>query len=106
MCGRYALYGPVSSLREQYDARIDGLPEVCIPRFSAAPMQILPAVRKNSTGEQISELLRRRLVPSWSKDETIATKLINARAETLAEKPSFRAPCRSPVHHPGLRLLL
>ena len=92
MCGRYALYGPVSRLREQFDARIEELDFT--PRFNAAPMQWLPVLRQRPTGERVFHLLRWGLVPSWAKDERIATKLINARGESLADKPSFRAAYR------------
>lgn len=54
----------------------------------------LPVVRQRPTGERIIHMLRWGLVPSWAKDETIATKLINARGETLADKPSFRSAYR------------
>jgi putative SOS response-associated peptidase YedK len=91
MCGRYALYGPTSRLHEQFDASIDELPEGFGPRYNAAPLQMLPVVRQRPNGERVVHLLRWGLVPSWSKDDSIAAKLINARAESLAEKPSFRA---------------
>lgn len=91
MCGRYAIYGPTSRLREQFGASIGELPPDFGPRYNAAPMQMLPIVRQRANGERIAHLLRWGLIPSWSKDDSIAAKLIHARAETLAEKPSFRA---------------
>lgn len=91
MCGRYALYGPTSRLREQFGASIDELPPDFGPRYNAAPLQVLPVVRQRPNGNRVVHLLRWGLIPSWSKDETIGTKLINAREETLAGKPSFRA---------------
>jgi putative SOS response-associated peptidase YedK len=84
MCGRYALYGPVSRLREVFDAVPEGFEFE--PRWNAAPMQWLPVVRQRPTGERVIHRLRWGLVPSWAKDETIATKLINARGESVAEK--------------------
>ena len=92
MCGRYALYGPVSRLREAFDAVPEGFEFE--PRWNAAPMQWLPVVRQRSNGERVIHRLRWGLVPSWSKDEAIATRLINARGESVAEKPSFRAAFR------------
>ena len=92
MCGRYALYGPVSRLRECFDAEIEGFDFT--PRYNAAPMQWLPVVRQRPGGARILHLLRWGLVPSWSKDESIATKTINARGESVADKPSFRAAFR------------
>ena len=92
MCGRYALYGPVSRLRETFDAVPEGFEFE--PRWNAAPMQWLPVVRQQSNGERVIHRLRWGLVPSWAKDEAIATRLINARGESVAEKPSFRAAFR------------
>lgn len=73
MCGRYALYGPVSRLREAFDAVPEGFEFE--PRWNAAPMQWLPVVRQRPTGERVIHRLRWGLVPSWAKDETIATRL-------------------------------
>lgn len=95
MCGRYALYGPVSRLRERFSANIDELAADFGPRYNAAPMQLLPVVRQRPSGERVVHLLRWGLIPGWAKDETIATRLINARGETLAEKPAFRNAYRS-----------
>ncbi|NMG17690.1 SOS response-associated peptidase [Aromatoleum bremense] len=92
MCGRYALYGPVSRLRERFDADVDALD--FRPRYNVAPMQWLPVIRQRPAGERVAHLLRWGLIPSWSKDEAIATRLINARGESAAEKPSFRAAFR------------
>ena len=66
MCGRYALYGPVSRLREAFDAVPEG--------FEFEPLQWLPVVRQRSNGERVIHRLRWGLVPSWSKDEAIATR--------------------------------
>ena len=92
MCGRYALYGPASRLRERFEAEPEGLQFE--PRYNAAPMQWLPVVRQRPNGERVIQRLRWGLVPSWAKDETIATRLINARGESVSEKPSFRAAFR------------
>lgn len=95
MCGRYALYGPTSRLREQFNASVDELPPNIGPQYNAAPMQMLPVVRQRPNGERVVHILRWGLIPSWAKDESIATKLINARAETLSDKPSFRRAYRA-----------
>ena len=91
MCGRYALYGPTSRLSERFSASIDDVPADFGPRYNAAPMQTLPVVRQRPGGERVVHLLRWGLVPSWAKELSIATRLINARGETLAAKPAFRA---------------
>ena len=59
------------------------------PRFNIAPTQMAPVVRRSDDGRQMY-MLRWGLIPSWSKDKNIASKLINARGETVAQKPSFR----------------
>lgn len=92
MCGRYALFGPVSRLREQFDAIVDEFEFE--PRYNAAPTQWLPVIRQRPSGERVVHLLRWGLVPSWAKDEAIGHRLFNARAETVAEKPSFRSAYR------------
>ncbi|WP_341650106.1 SOS response-associated peptidase [Thauera humireducens] len=95
MCGRYALYAPASRVKDHFEASTGEFPDDLSPRYNAAPMQWLSVVRQRQTGERVVHLLRWGLVPSWSRDESIATKLINARGETLAEKPSFRAAYES-----------
>jgi len=63
------------------------------PRFNAAPTQLLPCILDEAP-ERI-QLLRWGLIPKWAKDPTIGYKMINARAETLAEKPAFRGLLRT-----------
>lgn len=88
MCGRYALYGPSSRLREHFEVDFD--PIGFAPRYNIAPQQLAPVIRWQ-TGGRVVAVLRWGLVPSWAKDDTMGSRLINARAETVAEKPSFRA---------------
>ena len=86
MCGRYTLKLPLDAVAE--DLGVDH-PEFAIePRYNISPTQRLPVV----TGElpHRMQLMRWGLVPSWAKDVSISNKMINARAETLFEKPSFR----------------
>jgi putative SOS response-associated peptidase YedK len=85
MCGRYAIPDPTDipirfkATRSGYDLK---------PRYNAAPSEDLPVVV--NTGENHIELMRWGLVPFWAKDINIGYKMINARAETLQMKPSFR----------------
>ncbi|KON80643.1 SOS response-associated peptidase [Azoarcus sp. PA01] len=95
MCGRYALYDAISRLHEQFGCGIDPLVRDFPPRYNAAPTQRLPVIRQLASGERVAHLLRWGLIPSWAKDETIGTRLINARGETLAEKASFRNAFKS-----------
>ncbi len=64
------------------------------PRYNIAPTQETPVVRLDQAGGRALAMLRWGLVPSWAKDATIGAKLINARADTVATKPSFRAAFR------------
>ncbi|SDX59267.1 SOS response-associated peptidase [Thiocapsa roseopersicina] len=93
MCGRYALYSPADAIADLFGVTIES--EDLAPRYNAAPMQWLPVIRRRPSGERVLHTLRWGLLPSWAKDETIAARLINARAETLAEKPAFRAAYRA-----------
>lgn len=88
MCGRYTMASPEEWIREEFD--LQALPEGFRPRYNIAPTQDVLAVVEGPEGPRAG-WLRWGLIPSWAKDESIGNKLINARSETLAEKPSFRA---------------
>ena len=88
MCGRYTLTVTPELLRKLFG--FDVTPNFA-PRFNIAPTQPSPVVRGTSGGGRRVDLLRWGLIPSWSKDASIASKLINARGETVAAKPSFRS---------------
>jgi putative SOS response-associated peptidase YedK len=87
MCGRFARIVSSRKLREKY--RLKETPELD-DRYNIAPSQRVAAVRATD-GYRELVLLRWGLISSWSKDAKIGYKLINARAETVAEKPSFRS---------------
>jgi putative SOS response-associated peptidase YedK len=63
-------------------------------RYNVAPTQDVPAVRPAKAGGRELAMLRWGLIPAWAKDEDIGARLINARGETAAELPSFRAAFR------------
>lgn len=98
MCGRYALYTPPEAM-----VRLFGITEMHItdlaPRYNIAPTQDVPIVRVSPYGEpaeagsDVRELavVHWGLVPFWAKDPSIGNRMINARAETVADKPAFRA---------------
>ncbi|MBT5415836.1 MAG: SOS response-associated peptidase, partial [Rhodospirillaceae bacterium] len=88
MCGRYSLTTPPEALRGLLD--FDGPTPNLAARYNIAPRQAVPVVRCEGTGERHLVMLRWGLVPYWAKDEGIGDRLINARSETAAEKPSFR----------------
>ena len=103
MCGRFtqrlswrelhelmSLLGPAQNLR---------------PRYNVAPAQTIAAVRAGPEGRTLS-MLRWGLIPAWAREPDIGYRLINARAETAHEKPSFRARLpRAALPDPGGRLL-
>ena len=91
MCGRYSLTTPVEALVGLFAA---GPLTGFAPRYNAAPGQMLAVVRRAGEGGREWAWLRWGLVPSWAKDPAIGNRMINARAETVAEKPSFRAAFR------------
>jgi putative SOS response-associated peptidase YedK len=91
MCGRYTLSVPLSNLVDAFDVAPPDFRFV--PRFNIAPTQNAPVVAQDSRGRRMG-LLRWGLIPSWAKDESMGSRLINARSETVAEKPSFRSAFR------------
>ncbi len=92
MCGRFSLATPAEQVAEHF-----GLTEVpaLSPRYNIAPSQSVAVVRRPDPGEvPILEFRRWGLIPSWAKDPGIGSRMINARVETAAEKPAFRAAFR------------
>lgn len=88
MCGRFTLTTPGDALAEAFG--LDEPPDVP-PRYNIAPTQPVAAVRRIPAGAPRSvSLLRWGLVPAWSREPRSRNPLINARAETLVEKPAFR----------------
>ncbi|MEQ8205596.1 MAG: SOS response-associated peptidase [Woeseia sp.] len=88
MCGRFAFYSPSEATAALFGVN-DALPVEA--RYNIAPTQYVAAIRNDGeTGRQLL-MLRWGLVPFWAKDPSIGNRMINARAETVAEKPSFRA---------------
>lgn len=94
MCGRFALIASTAALVEQFDLSPTALPEPLplFPRYNIAPTQPVAAVRLAlGTEERELTFFRWGLIPSWSKESNIGSRLINARSETVTEKASFRA---------------
>ncbi|MBN1220482.1 MAG: SOS response-associated peptidase [Anaerolineae bacterium] len=86
MCGRYTLAVDKKRLAESFST-IE-IPEQLAPRYNIAPSQPVAVVANNAPDKV--ELFLWGLIPSWAKDPSIGNRMINARAETLAEKPSFK----------------
>lgn len=87
MCGRYTITIDAEKARD--DLGIVQMPADYTPRFNVAPTQPIAVVPDANT--RAAEWMRWGLIPSWAKDPSIGSKLINARSETITEKPSFRA---------------
>ena len=89
MCGRFTLRTPANLIIEQFGARLEsGLAAGLKPRYNVAPTQLFPVLRDP---ERRGDLLRWGLVPFWAKDLRAGARMINARSETVATKPAFRA---------------
>lgn len=91
MCGRFALGSTPEKLAHHFNLKRKVTIE---PRYNIAPSQPVVIIREETTGNKLSEV-RWGLIPHWAKDEKIGNKLINARAETVQEKPSFRDAFKS-----------
>ena len=87
MCGRFAFYSPHEAV-----VRLFGLPAApeVEPRWNIAPTQFVATVREAGGPRELA-MLHWGLVPSWAKERSIGARMINARSETLTEKPSFRS---------------
>lgn len=90
MCGRYALTSPPAVIAERF--HLLWTPEI-EPHYNIAPSQTIPVVRETGQGRELA-FLRWGLIPSWAKEASIGMKLINARGETLADKPAFQSAYR------------
>ncbi len=90
MCGRFAFYSPAEAA-----ARLFGVEDAqpVEARWNIAPTQYVASVREGDDGRELV-MLRWGLVPFWAKEPSIGNRMINARAETVAEKPAFRAAYR------------
>lgn len=87
MCGRFVLESAPEQLMKVY--RLSSPPDIS-PRYNISPSQKVAVVRQHNSGDRELSLLQWGLIPSWSKDPTIGYKMINARSETVHEKPSFK----------------
>jgi len=90
MCGRFSLKANPNELMETFPGF--EFPDELSPRYNIAPTQPVAVVANN--GQNKVEFFHWGLIPAWAKDAAIGNKMINARAETLAEKPSFRTAYR------------
>jgi len=97
MCGRYASSRKPEDLIEEFEVTQPRIPAPLEPDYNVAPtkevyavMERPPSEDKSAPAERQLRVLRWGLVPSWAKDPSIGSRMINARMETVAEKPSYR----------------
>ena len=87
MCGRFTLHHPTEEIAQRFN--LDQIAVSFPPRYNIAPTQPIAVVLQHSA--RTLEAFQWGLVPFWAKDPKIGNRMINARAETVAEKPAFRA---------------
>jgi putative SOS response-associated peptidase YedK len=87
MCGRYAFFSPAEAVKRIF--RVENVPRL-EPRYNVAPTQDVPVVRAGKEGGREFVMLHWGLVPFWAKERAIGNRMINARVESVAEKPPFR----------------
>ena len=105
MCGRFVLIATLEELVEKF--RIAEANKISV-RYNIAPSQTIAAVHEQQGARKLDSL-RWGLVPFWSKETKIGYRMINARAETVSEKPVYRAPFkkrRCIVHPPAPRRIV
>jgi putative SOS response-associated peptidase YedK len=86
MCGRYTLTANPEQLQQAFPGV--KIPEGIAPRYNIAPSQPVAVIANNQPDRL--DFFVWGLIPSWAKDPSIGNRMINARAETLTEKPSYR----------------
>jgi putative SOS response-associated peptidase YedK len=89
MCGRFTMRANLKTVAGLFD--VAEPPPTVKPRYNVSPSQTVVAVRAAEDGSKQWALLRWGLIPSWADDPKIGYKMINARSETVATKPSFRS---------------
>lgn len=92
MCGRYTITVSLEELMLLYSADAPAA-DFYLPRYNVAPTQLVPAVVNDGRRNRLG-LLRWGLIPPWAEDEKVGAKMINARAETLKERPAYREAYR------------
>jgi putative SOS response-associated peptidase YedK len=90
MCGRFTLHTPESRIREAFNLQ-QSAPLGLTPRYNIAPSQQIPIVRDTDAGREMV-MAKWGLIPHWSKEAKTKYSTINARIESVAEKPAYRTP--------------
>jgi putative SOS response-associated peptidase YedK len=89
MCGRFTLTASIDEILDRFDIQAFLDEENYAPSYNIAPSQSVLAIINDGKANRMG-FLKWGLIPPWAKDMSIGYKMINARAETIAEKPSFR----------------
>ncbi|MGN7402988.1 SOS response-associated peptidase [Cytobacillus praedii] len=90
MCGRFTLTATFTEIIQRFEIAAAIEEELYNPNYNVAPSQSVLSVINDGSKNRLG-FLRWGLIPPWAKDMKIGNKMINARAETIAEKPSFRS---------------
>ena len=91
MCGRYSLVASIAELEDRFG--FEGANAAYSPSYNVAPTQgVLTVVAESDARRAVR--MRWGLIPSWAREASIGSRMINARAETVTEKPSFRTALR------------
>ncbi|MEW5816407.1 MAG: SOS response-associated peptidase [Spirochaetota bacterium] len=93
MCGRFVGYSTFDQIRSHFKVETV-FPETIHPSYNIAPQQKVAVVTQEGS-ERVLSFMHWGLVPSWAKDASIGNKMINARSETVAEKPAFKNAFRN-----------
>lgn len=89
MCGRFTLFADYEQILERFDVDVAFDEEKYSPNFNVAPSQSVISIINDGSRNRLGAL-RWGVMPGWAKDEKIGYKMINARSETVDEKPSYR----------------
>lgn len=92
MCGRFAFYSAAEAVSDLFGVSDPSLSVV--PQYNIAPTDLAAVIRPDGDGARELAMLRWGLLPFWARDRKMAARMINARSETVAEKPAFRAAFR------------
>ena len=90
MCGRFALDADAEQIATTFKLTLTATAVPLTPRYNIAPTQPVAAIRHDQQGDRELTHFHWGLIPHWAQDKSFASRLINARSETVAEKPSFR----------------
>ncbi|WP_026987175.1 SOS response-associated peptidase [Fodinicurvata fenggangensis] len=93
MCGRYTESRALQEIQDRFAPDVIGYELDLAPRYNLAPTQRAPILRKIDGKRELTQLVW-GLVPFWAKDKSIGSRMINARVETVTEKPAYRAAFR------------